>query len=210
MEWKYPPSQTVCDKVCCGINDLSLLGVLRGEPILEEGVARMAKVRVREREREVASADTYELALYYRKKFVEKQMTGKVVIHEKDREWEPTRQGRIKYYLDVNAFSDHAIQDWQVFKQDIRKHSGSHKHQGGLVIFCLEGKGYSVVDGKRKDWEEGDMLLLPLEPGGIEHQHFNLEPGKPCKWIAYNYWPYFDLLASEMTQGTLSPDYSPR
>jgi hypothetical protein len=106
----------------------------------------MAKVRVRERDRELELNDTYEMVLYQRKKFVEQQMTGKVVIHENDREYEPSRQGRLKYYLQAHTFSDHALRDWQVFKQDIRKHSGSHKHQGGLVIFCLEGKGYSEND----------------------------------------------------------------
>lgn len=170
----------------------------------------MAKVRVREREREIELDDTYEVVLYQRQKFIEQQLTGKVIIHEKDREYEPSRQGRLKYYLERDSFSDHALRDWMVFKHDIRRHSGSHKHQGGLVIFCLEGKGYSLVDGVRHDWTEGDLLLLPCKPEGVEHQHFNLQPGKPCKWIAFIYLPYWDMLASEMTQGELSPDYSPR
>ncbi len=173
----------------------------------------MPKVRVREHERELEFADTYEGVMYRMKKFIEKQMTGKVVIHEKDREYEQGRQAFCKQYLVPHTFSDPAfpaLRDWQVFKQDIRKHSGSHKHQGGLVIFCLEGKGYSVVDGVRYDWEEGDLLLLPYKPGGVEHQHFNLEPGKPCKWIAFIYFPYWDMVAAEMTQMTLHPDFSPK
>ncbi len=174
----------------------------------------MEKVRVKEREREVELADSYEKVYYERNKFIERQMTGKVVIREKDRDWEQGRQGRVKFYLLPhslpNGFSDHALRDWEVFKQDIRKHSGSHRHQGGLVIFCLEGKGYSTVNGVRHDWEKGDLLLLPCQPGGVEHQHFNLEPGKPCKWMAFIYWPYFDLLASELIQGQLHPDYIPR
>lgn len=163
----------------------------------------MPKVRVREHERELELADTYEMVLYQRKKFIEQQMTGKVVIREKDREWELGRMAKIMYYLQPHTFPDHALRDWQVFKQDIRLHSGSHKHQGGLVIFCLEGKGYTVVNGERHDWEEGDLLLLPCKPEGVEHQHFNFEPGKPCKWIAFIYLPYWDLVASEMTQGEL-------
>lgn len=170
----------------------------------------MPKVMVRERNREVEFLDVYEVCMYMRKKFIEQQMTGKVVIREKDREWEASRQGRLLHYLQPETYPDHALRDWQVFKHDIRKHSGSHKHQGGLVIFCLEGKGYSVVDGVRYDWEAGDLLLLPCKPGGVEHQHFNLEPGKPCKWIAFLYFPYWNSLASEITQTALSPDYNPR
>ena len=170
----------------------------------------MPKIKVRERDREIELASTGEMVLYQRRKFVEQQMTGKVVIHEKDREYEQSRQSYSKFYLQPHTFSDHALRDWQVFKQDIRKHSGSHKHQGGLVIFCLEGKGYSVIDGVRHDWEPGDLLLLPAKPGGVEHQHFNLEEGKPCKWIAFIYWPYWDMLASEMAQVTLHPDFNPK
>lgn len=170
----------------------------------------MPKVRIRERERDVEIAGTYENVLHERKKFIEHQMTGKVVIHEKDREYEQSRQGRAKFYLQHHTFPEPVLQDWQVFKKDIRKHSGSHKHQGGLVIFCLEGKGYSLVDGERNDWSAGDLLLLPCKPGGVEHQHFNSEPGKPCQWIAFIYWPYWNMLASEMTQGELAPDYIPR
>ncbi len=170
----------------------------------------MAKVKVRERERETESMNNYEILYQQRNKFIEFQMTGKVVIHEKDREWEQSRQGRLKTFLHGNNFPDHCLRDWLVFTHDIRSHSGSHRHQGGLVIFCLEGKGYSVVDGARHDWQAGDLLLLPCKPGGVEHQHYNLEPGKPCKWIAFVYWPFMDMLGSGLEQSQISPDFKPR
>ena len=169
----------------------------------------MTKVKVREHEREVKLENAYERAVNRQQKFIEQQMTGKLVIHEKDREWFLSRQGRLKFYLEPSTYSDHALRDWQVFQHDIRKHSGSHRHQGGLVIFCLEGKGYSIVDGVRHDWKAGDLILLPYKPGGVEHQHFNVEPGKPCKWMAFLYIPYWDLGDSEVTQVQLSPDYNP-
>lgn len=171
----------------------------------------MAKVRVRERDRDVELENAYEVVRYHKQKFIERQMTGKVVIHAKDREWEQGRQGNVKYYLNSYAFSDHALTHWRVFQHTIRKHSGSHRHQGGVVILCLEGKGYSIVEGVRHDWEAGDLLLLPLKPDGVEHQHFNAEEGKPCKWMAFIYQPYFDeMLAYEIIQGQVSPDYSPK
>ena len=170
----------------------------------------MPKVKVKEHEREVELADTYEMVMYQRKKFLDLQMTGKVVIRAKDREWEQGRQGRLKYYLQPTSFSDAPLRDWIVFVNDIRKHSGKHRHQGGAVIFVLEGRGYSVVDGVRYDWEAGDLLLLPCKEGGVEHQHFNLAEGQPCKWIAFFYLPYWDLMVSEFTQGELSPDFNPK
>ena len=72
-----------------------------------------------------------------------------------------------------------------MFKHEVRTKSGKHRHQGGLVIYVLEGKGYSVVDDERIDWEKGDLMLLPLKPQGVEHQHFNLQPGQPALWAAF-------------------------
>ena len=78
------------------------------------------------------------------------------------------------------TFKDTPLQHWRVFIHDIKTRSGKHRHQGGLVIYVLEGKGYSVVDGERKDWEKGDLVLLPMKPEGVEHQHFNLDPAEPA------------------------------
>ena len=76
-----------------------------------------------------------------------------------------------------------------------------------LVIYILEGEGYSVVEGERHDWEAGDLLLLPLLPGGVEHQHFNTKDDKPAKWIAFISPPLFQWGASEMVQIEEHPEY---
>ena len=65
-----------------------------------------------------------------------------------------------------------------------------------------------VVDGERFDWSKGDLLLLPLRPGGVEHQHFNLEEGKGCRWIAFSYQPVSIHVASELTQLKESPQFN--
>jgi len=46
---------------------------------------------------------------------------------------------------------------------------------------------------------------LPIKPGGVEHQHFNINPGSECRWIAFSYMPFFDHVASEFTQTEVSP-----
>ena len=61
------------------------------------------------------------------------------------------------------------------------------------------------LDGERVDWTAGDLLLLPIKPGGVEHQHFNVNPGSECRWIAFSYMPFFDHVGSEFTQTELSP-----
>ena len=72
------------------------------------------------------------------------------------------------YYMMTGIYNDVPLQDWRIFVHDTKTHSGKHRHQGGLVIHVLKGKGYSIVDGERKDWEKGNLLPPPIRPGGVE------------------------------------------
>jgi len=150
----------------------------------------------------------YEIHCKARRDFIQRQNIGKLLIKANERTWEISRQAKIKNFMYPNMFPENALQDWVIFQQDIVTHSGKHRHQGSLVIFVLEGRGYTVVDGVRQDWKKGDLILLPLKEGGVEHQHFNLEQGKPCKWIAMIYLPMYDQVASFTEQIELSPLYT--
>lgn len=163
--------------------------------------------RTRVREREPAQERTYDKALRFYRERAERNATGPVVIRSTDREFELSRQGRIKYYLNHLVHKETPLQQWLVFTHEIRTQSGKHRHQGGLVIYVIEGKGYSIVEGERWEWEAGDLVLLPMKPGGVEHQHFNLDPEKPSTWIAFINTPIMEHLAHEMTQMESSPDY---
>ena len=168
-----------------------------------------SRERVRTRELE-PTISLYEHFLKHFRDMRAQQNHGRVVSRSEDRDWESTRQGIMKYYLHPQLIGDTAIQDWQCFVHKIIRHSGKHKHQGGLVIYVLEGKGYSVVDGERHDWEAGDLLLLPIKPGGVEHQHFNTDPDTPCRWLAFIHWPTLDHLASPAEQLEDSPTWGGR
>ena len=153
----------------------------------------MAEIeRTRTRERGAIPETPYEIFIRSRREFLERQETGQVVVKPSDREFFITRQGRLMYHLNPEIHKDTPLQDWRVFSHDLKTHSGKHRHQGGLVIYVIIGQGYSVVDGERVDWQAGDLLLLPIKPGGVEHQHFNLNPGSDCRWIAFSYMPFFD------------------
>jgi len=165
-------------------------------------MAEMERTRVREQES--PKLTSYEMALRQDRETAERNLTGRVVCTEEDCPQMLTRQGRLRYYLG-HTIKDTPLQDWIVFTHEIRTASGKHRHQGGLVIYVITGKGYSVVDGERIDWQAGDLLLLPIKPGGVEHQHFNINPGSECRWIAFSYMPFFDHVASEFTQTEVSP-----
>lgn len=163
--------------------------------------------RTRERERPPIQDNPYERTLKYRKEFGERMANGPVVIRGDEREVFQARQGKLKFFLDPTYYNEPPLQSWRVFVHEIRTKSGRHRHQGGLVIYVLEGKGYSVVDGERLDWAKGDVVLLPMRPGGVEHQHFNLVPDKPSKWAAFINIPIIEHLASVLEQKEASPDF---
>jgi quercetin dioxygenase-like cupin family protein len=125
--------------------------------------------------------------------------SGQVVIRGEQRAWQTSRQGRSKYYLHIQA-DDVPTHDWMVFRKEVLTESGAHTHQGGLVIYVLRGHGYSVFDGVRIDWKVGDVLVLPVKPGGVEHQHFNLDPTGSSEWIAFVFLPFMHLTGSMLTQ----------
>lgn len=133
---------------------------------------------------------------------------GRILVRGVDMPWEQNRQGRVKLYLNPE-YRENALRDWTFFLHDIRIHTGSHRHQGGIFIYVVEGEGYTLVDGVRHDWSAGDLILLPLQPGGVEHEHHNLDPDTRCRWVATFYWPWWELVASEFTQLRDHPDYHP-
>jgi quercetin dioxygenase-like cupin family protein len=125
--------------------------------------------------------------------------TGDVVIKGSQRPWQTSRQGRSKYYIHIEA-DDVPTRDWMVFRKEVHTESGAHTHQGGLIIYVLRGHGYSVFDGERIDWKVGDVLVLPIKPHGVEHQHFNLDASGSSEWIAFVFLPFLHATGSMLTQ----------
>jgi hypothetical protein len=166
------------------------------------------KERTRERERATLEENTYERSMRARKEWTERGLNGPVVVTEDDREWFQARQGKLFYYLCPVSHKETPLNHWRVFMHDIKTVSGKHRHQGGLLIYVLEGVGYSIVNGERKDWKKGDLVLLPMVPGGVEHQHFNLAPEKgAARWIAFINMPIHEHVASDLQQVENSPDF---
>lgn len=159
------------------------------------------------REREPAPANDYEISYQYLLKLRDRGFNGIVVIDGEKLEWQKSRQGTVRFYMSRENDKGTCLKDWMVFMHDIRKHTGKHQHQGGLIIFVLEGEGYSVVNGQRVEWEAGDLMLLPIQPDGVEHQHFNNQADQSSKWIAFIFRPYQDQIAYYIDQKETAPDW---
>lgn len=163
--------------------------------------------RTRERERPPIQDNPYERTLKYRRVQAERNAHGPIVIKKSERQVFMARQGRLRFFLDPGFYQEVPLLHWRVFTHEIRTKSGRHRHQGGLVIYVLDGKGYSIVEGKRIDWAKGDLVLLPLNPEEVEHQHFNLDPAKPALWAAFIHIPIQEHLASDLQQTENSPEF---
>ena len=159
---------------------------------------------------QVSPENAYEAAISAQQRLIERGKKGTILVRDEKRPWETTRQGRIRYFLHPDMYPDTVLQEWRVFSQEIRTKSGKHRHQGGVTIYILDGKGYTIADGKRYEWEKGDLLTLPVKPGGIEHQHFNTNPDGPSRWTAFVFLPFANHVALHLEQVEVSPLYTPK
>lgn len=153
--------------------------------------------------------DTYAASVRLDRENLKRCYEGRVVVKKTEAPLQTTRQGRLRYYLHNLLIHDTVLKDWRIFVHEVHTHSGKHNHQGGLPIFVLDGKGYTIVDGKRIEWKKGDLILLPIKSGGVDHQHFNLDPNKPARWLALSYRPFKETMAQFLEQKEDAPGYPP-
>jgi gentisate 1,2-dioxygenase len=104
------------------------------------------------------------------------------VVKAGDLPWEDTRMGRIKYLVHPKVPSGLLL--YEAFVQEIPPggRTGKHRHVSEEVHKILGGKGYDIQDGVRWDWEEEDVVCVPVNTA---HQHFNADPDKPALFLSY-------------------------
>ena len=160
----------------------------------------------RERERPVMVSYDNDV-IKRRQELVKRQFFGKVVVTPEERPFRISRQAKVRHYLFPEVLDKTCTQDWNIFVQELPagKQSGRHRHQGGLTIFITEVEGKSWIEGKEYEWKEGDLLILPLLQGEVEHQHFNTNKNKPAYWIALINESIEAQVLSEVSQIEVSP-----
>lgn len=132
---------------------------------------------------------------------------GRIHIPWRKAIFEESSHGRLKYYSSP-VMEGSVLPDWKVFLNEVKDLGGKHTHQGGgVIIFILEGEGYSICDGDRVDWEPEDLILLPIKPGGVVHQHFNKNPDKYCRWVAFRFEPFHIVLGDRVEQNEPRPGW---
>jgi gentisate 1,2-dioxygenase len=98
---------------------------------------------------------------------------------------ENNQHGLMRWYLHP-SITDTILSTLAIYRQEIPPGSrtGRLKFQGGQIMFIIEGRGHTVLDGVKHAWEAGDVLNLPTRRDGIIVQHFNADSDKPAVFLA--------------------------
>lgn len=109
----------------------------------------------------------------------EERTRARKSIQEEDLEWVKTKQDYRAALLCAreNGF----ITAGAIMLAEIPKgwNTGKHSH-GEEGIFIVDGEGFSVVDGKKYDWDTGSCLFIPYSS---VHQHFN-SGDRPVRYLS--------------------------
>ena len=63
-----------------------------------------------------------------------------------------------------------------------------HGHMNSAIFYCLRGRGYDIHDGKRFDYEAGDIMVVE---NGCVHQHFNASENEDLVLLVMKAKPLF-------------------
>jgi gentisate 1,2-dioxygenase len=73
----------------------------------------------------------------------------------------------------------------------------AHRHTGSFVYQVAKGHGYSVIDGKRFDWQERDIFVVP---SWSIHEHTNLSEREDSCLFSFNDLPVMNALGTYAEQ----------
>jgi len=141
--------------------------------------------------------DFYHRMLDRSKKFKEEYNKKRHVVTPEEMPWEDSPQGKIKHLVNEEMDTVECCLDMYMQEIPAGSRSGKHRHMAEEVFFVLEGKGYDLhwdafftldvkydwgweKEPKRFEWEEGDFVYLPPY---TMHQHFNVDPLRPARFV---------------------------
>jgi gentisate 1,2-dioxygenase len=122
-------------------------------------------------------------------------------------EWEPTYESLQKYAVAtegspfdgilmnyVNPVTGgHVMQTIGASMQLLRpgEKTTAHRHTGSVLYQAAKGSGYSIVAGKRLEWQERDIFCVP---SWAWHEHGNASHGEDACLFSFNDFPVIESL----------------
>ncbi len=71
------------------------------------------------------------------------------------------------------------------------EHTQAHRHTGSVMYQVAKGSGYSIVGGKRLDWQEKDIFCVP---SWAVHEHANGSDSEDACLFQFNDYPVMQAL----------------
>lgn len=147
---------------------------------------------------------------HYLQELVEENRLHKTtqhVIKQKERPWEKTPMGKLKYLAHYPTIPS-GLRLFDCFIQELPPggRSGRHRHISEEVHFILEGRGYDIQDGVKWEWGEQDIVCIPVN---TEHQHFNSDPKRSARFVSFQPRIYHYLGHGGFEHLEDAPDYKP-
>jgi gentisate 1,2-dioxygenase len=138
-----------------------------------------------ERTAKLASTNYWNELIALRDQQRERRNSAVQVVRLAELPLENNEQGLMRWYLHP-AIMDTVLSTLSIYRQEIPpgSRSGRLKFQGAQILFIVEGRGYTMLDGVKHAWEAGDVVSLPCKRDGIVVQHFNADPEKMAVFLA--------------------------
>ncbi len=110
-----------------------------------------------------------------------KKLLARPRVH-KSSDMPPQQEGIQARGLD---FDKVGIETFIAFLEDLPPNEAgwNHGHMNEAVFYILKGKGYELHDGKKYEWEAGDVVIIP---NGCAHSHVNPDPKEAAQAIVIN------------------------
>ena len=74
----------------------------------------------------------------------------------------------------------------------------AHRHTSSAIYHVVQGRGHSIVDGQRLDWEDKDVFCVP---GWAYHEHANASDSEPAVLFSFTDAPVLQSLGLLREQG---------
>lgn len=131
-----------------------------------------------------STPDLFQQLLDLRDRQRKQRESGLTVIRGKDLKWEDNALGQVRWYMHP-LLDDRAINSLIVYEHKLAPgaRGARLRYQGGMMVFVVEGRGHTVIDGEVFPWEKDAVIQLPLRPDGITYQHVNDDPEKPARLL---------------------------
>jgi gentisate 1,2-dioxygenase len=71
------------------------------------------------------------------------------------------------------------------------EHTKAHRHTGSVIYQVAKGTGYSIIAGKRFDWQERDVFCLP---SWAWHEHININEREDACLFSFHDLPVIESL----------------